>query len=350
MAFILLESGNVIEGEKFGFTGTNAGELVFNTSMSGYQEILTDPSYAGQIIMMTYPLIGNYGISSVDYQSEKIHAFGFVCSEEEIHPSNAMSESGISDWLKTQKIIGLSAVDTREITKHIREKGTMKAVISNDGTSLDEAKTILDKTVLRQDYMKEVGTKKIQKFCNGKTKIAIYDLGIKRNIIDCFLKRGCSVTLYPYGTSSKEILSENPDGIFLSNGPSDPEEAIEAVNTVKELLGKKPIFGICMGHQILALALGAKTYKLPFGHRGANHGVGEVGKNIGRITSQNHSFAVDPASVGADIEITLENLNDGTVEGIRSKKYNAFSVQFHPEGSPGPNDNEYLFDEFLGNL
>jgi carbamoyl-phosphate synthase small subunit len=321
---------------------------VFNTSMTGYQGILTDPSYMGQIINMTYPLIGNYGVSEVDDQSGGIGAFGFVTRDITFRPSNRMSVMTVSEWLGQQGVPGLYNVDTRAITKKIRTEGTIKCVISNEGISRERAKELIAETALRTDYMREAGVLTPQTYYGKGLRIAVLDFGIKRNILTGLTDRGCEVTLFPYGTTAAEILAAEPDGLFLSNGPGDPEACELGVQTTRELLGRLPIFGICMGHQVIALAAGGSTYKLKFGHRGANHGVIDLETGKSAITSQNHSFAVDANSVTVkDMVVTHLNLNDGTVEGMRHKTLPVFSVQYHPEGSPGPNDSQYLFDRFV---
>ena len=345
---IYLEGGSYFRGVGFGAETTKVGELVFNTCMSGYQAILTDPSYKGQIINMSYPLIGNYGISEDDSQSEKIHAFGLITRDITFHPSDKKSIMNINDWLEKEGVPGVFYVDTRSITKKIRNEGTIKCVISTEGISKEKAAEILQSSELRCDYMKEVGTKETLHIPGNGPKVAILDFGIKSNIVKSFTNRDCDVWIFPYGTSAKEILATRPDGLFLSNGPGDPEAAIEGINTAKELVGQLPIFGICMGHQVLGLAMGAETYKLKFGHRGGNHGVYDKETDKSAITSQNHSFAISPESIEkSDMIITHINLNDGTVEGMRHKTLPIFSVQFHPEGSPGPNDSDYLFDRFF---
>jgi carbamoyl-phosphate synthase small subunit len=347
---LLLEDGTMYRGMGFGSPATNVGELVFNTSMTGYQGILTDPSYSGQIINMTYPLIGNYGVSEVDYQSERIHAFGLVTRDISFRPSNRMCVKNIGDWLSEQGIPGVYYVDTRAITKKIRFDGTLKCLISNENIGREEALKLLAETELHTNYMRTAGVKERTTInaADSRFRVAVLDLGIKTNIIHSMTKRGCDVTLFPYGASAEDILALQPDGFFISNGPGDPEQATAAVETTKVLMTKLPTFGICMGHQVLALAAGGETYKLKFGHRGGNHGVldKETGKSA--ITSQNHSFAVQPESVEAGgMMVTHINLNDGTVEGMRHKSLPVFSVQYHPEGSPGPNDSEYLFDRFI---
>ena len=359
---IYLEDGTVLKGRGFGFKGTAVGELVFNTAMTGYQEILTDPSYKGQIINMTYPLIGNYGISEIDNESEKIHAFGLVVKDLCDTPSNSNSVMTIDKWLRDMEVPGVYGVDTRQITKKIRSKGTVKCVISTEGISISEAAGICDKAQLRGDWMKEVAVKEktvleplADQLLPGSEgepfDVAVIDFGVKGNILTCLRRRNCRLTVYPYGTPAANILASDPDGIFLTNGPGDPEEAVEAIEEVRNLirLSEIPMFGICMGHQILAIALGGKTYKLKYGHRGGNHGVFDKNTKRSYITSQDHGYAVQYESIILKgMEITHLNLNDGTVEGMEHRDLPIFSVQFHPEASPGPNDTGYLFDKFTG--
>ena len=359
---IYLEDGTVLKGRGFGFKGTAVGELVFNTAMTGYQEILTDPSYKGQIINMTYPLIGNYGISEIDNESEKIHAFGLVVKDLCDTPSNSNRVMTIDKWLRDMEVPGVYGVDTRQITKKIRSKGTVKCVISTEGISISEAAGICDKAQLRGDWMKEVAVKEktvleplADQLLPGSEgepfDVAVIDFGVKGNILTCLRRRNCRLTVYPYGTPAANILASDPDGIFLTNGPGDPEEAVEAIEEVRNLirLSEIPMFGICMGHQILAIALGGKTYKLKYGHRGGNHGVFDKNTKRSYITSQNHGYAVQYESIILKgMEITHLNLNDGTVEGMEHRDLPIFSVQFHPEASPGPNDTGYLFDKFTG--
>ena len=352
---LYLEDGSVYRGKGFGHAATNVGELVFNTSMAGYQGILTDPSYKGQIINMTYPLIGNYGVNEVENQSGRIHAFGFVTRDITFRPSNRMSVMSISEWLEQQGIPGIYNVDTRAITKKIRVEGTIKSVISNEGISKEEAKKLIEETSLRTDYMREVGVRENKVYpgvpdgVSGKgLKIAVLDFGIKRSIIKGLNRLGCEAVLFPYGATAEDILAIKPDGLLLSNGPGDPEACELGIKTARDLIGKLPIFGICMGHQVIALAMGGTTYKLKYGHRGANHGVKNIYSDRSVITSQNHSFAVEADSVtDKGMIITHYNLNDNTVEGMKHKELPIFSVQYHPEGSPGSNDSYGLFDRYV---
>ena len=357
---LYLEDGSVFRGKGFGCRGTAVGELVFNTSMTGYQEILTDPSYKGQIINMTYPIIGSYGVSGIDNESDSIHAFGLVIRDLCSQPSNSKSEKSIDVWLAEQGIPGVYGVDTRQLTKKIRKNGTIKCLISTEGISVSKAREMCESAELRGDWMKEVATPQktvytpedfgIEASGEEPLNVAVIDFGEKRSILKCLCGRNCRLTVYPYGTSAEEILEDKPDGIFLSNGPGDPAEATEAIEEVKKLirLADLPMFGICMGHQILAIALGGTTYKMKFGHRGGNHGVYDKNTKRSYITSQNHGYAVQYESIILKgMEITHLNLNDGTVEGMEHRDYPIFSVQFHPEASPGPGDNAYLFDKFV---
>lgn len=354
---IYLEDGTVFKGQGFGAPGTAVGELVFNTSMTGYQEILTDPSYKGQMINMTYPLIGNYGISEDDNESDSIHALGLIVKDLCETPSNSMCVKTLTQWLNENGVPGVYDVDTRKITKIIRKNGTVKCLISTEGVSISEAKELCNKTVLKNDWMKEASVKeKTVIKAPGNTektyRVAVMDFGVKANILNSLKKRGCELILYPYGTAAEEILADIPDGILLTNGPGDPEEATEAIEEVRKLIRSEiPIFGICMGHQILALAFGGKTYKLKYGHRGGNHGVYDKETKRSYITSQNHGYAVDHESIILKgLEVTHLNLNDGTVEGMEHRDLPIFSIQFHPEASPGPTDTAYLFDKFISLL
>lgn len=348
---IYLEDGTVYKGHGFGFKDTRVGELVFNTSMTGYQKILTDPSYKGQIITMTYPLVGNYGISNIDNESGGIHAFGLVIKDLCRQPSNSNSVKTLNQWLIEQETPGIWGVDTRKITKKIRTEGTIKCVISNEGISIEEARKICEAGQLRGDWMKMVSTgERLVLGEEGQYKVAVLDFGVKLSILKSLMERDCKLEMFPYGTPAEEIIASKPDGIFLTNGPGDPGEATEAVKETTALLrdADVPIFGICMGHQILALAAGGETYKLKYGHRGGNHGVYDKDTKRSYITSQNHGYAVKMESIILNgLEVTHLNLNDGTVEGMEHRDLPVFSVQFHPEASPGPNDSAYLFDKFI---
>lgn len=348
---LYLEDGTIYEGKGFGKVGTSLGELVFNTSMTGYQEILTDPSYAGQIITMTYPLIGNYGVSPEGNESTKIHGRGFVVKSISKSPSHYKSEKTIDNMLKEMGIVGVYGVDTRSITKKIRKEGALKCVISNEGLSVEEMKALLAEQSFKDDWMKKVGTQKSIHIKGNGPKIALMDFGVKENIIRNLKARDCDITVFPHDSSYEEIMKTNPDGIFLSNGPGDPKEATGAIETVKRLMKDIPIFGICLGHQLLALAVGGDTYKMKYGHRGGNHGVYDIEQDKAYITSQNHGYGVDRKSVEDNgMIITHINLNDDTVEGMRHRDLPVSSVQFHPEGSPGPKDSGYLFDRFINQL
>jgi carbamoyl-phosphate synthase small subunit len=355
---LVLENGTVFSGVSFGAEGETIGEVCFNTGMTGYQEILTDPSYCGQLITMTYPHIGNYGVNPEDVESNKVQAAGFIVREENVVPSNFRSTQSLGDYLKDQKVVGIQGIDTRMLTRIIRDEGAMNGIISSvdldensllkkvkaapSMTGMDLAKVVT--TPNSYDWRMEKGErrKEVTRF-----KIAAIDFGIKHNILRLLESHGCEVTVFPATATATEILKINPDGIFLSNGPGDPAAVTYGIETVKSLLGKKPIFGICLGHQILALALGAKTYKLKFGHRGCNHPVKNLKTGKVEITSQNHGFAVDPETIPKNVVITHNSLNDQTVEGLKCTDVPAFSVQYHPESSPGPHDSRYLFEEFI---
>ena len=350
---LLLQDGRFFYGEKFGSDGETIGEVCFNTGMTGYQEILTDPSYCQQIVTMTVPHIGNYGVNPDDYESDRIQVAGFVVKEATEIPSNWRSTQSIGDYLKDHNIVGIQKVDTRALTRHIRDNGAMNGIISTIDSNLESLKKKLSQApnMTGLDLAKEVTCKDSYLWStiqNGLYKVAAIDFGIKHNILRLLESHGCNVTVFPAHVTSKEILDFNPDGVFLSNGPGDPEAVTYGIETVKKLLGEKPIFGICLGHQILALALGGKTFKLKFGHRGCNHPVKNLESGKVEITSQNHGFAVDLDSLPSNIEQTHINLNDNTSEGIRCKGLSAFSVQYHPESSPGPHDSRYLFEQFIG--
>ena len=378
-AILALEDGRHFIGESFGATGEQSGEICFNTSMTGYQEILTDPSYRGQIVTMTYPHIGNYGVNSKDTESHTPHVRGFVIEELCEVPSNWRSEASLDSYLKDNNIIGIQGVDTRALTKYIREKGAMKAFLGTGEIDPSEAveKAASSNSMLGADFVREVTTEESYHWdsdgkesrqwvlANPTTKpdevdgkdhylslpeikynIVAYDFGVKRNILRCLRREGFDVTVVNARTKASDVLSMNPDGIFLSNGPGDPEALGDIHKEINLLLGKVPVFGICLGHQVLAHALGGKTYKLKFGHRGANQPVKDLRTGAVAITSQNHGFAVDSDSLPSNTEVTHINLNDDTVEGLRSTDHPTFCVQYHPEASPGPNDANYFFSEF----
>lgn len=353
-AKIVFEDGRIFEGYSFGANGERTGEVVFNTSMTGYQEVLTDPSYKGQIITMTYPLIGNYGVNKEDCESKNIFVEGFLIKELSKIASNWRSEMKLDDYLKENNIMGIEGVDTRAVTKHIRLQGAMKAVISteemDDNKLLEMAKA--SEGLIGRDLVKEVTCEEAYVWGKEKSEnsltVVVLDCGVKYNMLNILSESGCNVKVLPASTSASEIINMKPHGILLSNGPGDPAAVPYVVNTVKELLGKIPIFGICLGHQMLGQALGGKTFKLKFGHHGGNQPVKDLGDSKIAITVQNHGFCVDIDTLDKnDVEITHMNLNDNTLEGIRHKKMPAFSVQFHPESSPGPHDAMYLFDEFI---
>lgn len=350
-AKIVLEDGAVFEGFSFGALGTRLGEVVFNTSITGYQEILTDPSYKGQIVTMTYPLIGNYGVNSQDVESSKPFVEGFIVRESSIVRSNWRSNKDLGTYLKNNGIVAVEGVDTRALTRHIRLQGAMKAAISTENLT---SKMLIEKVrvfdgLIGKDLVKTVTTR--DPFVwnkEGKFKVAVLDCGVKFNILRELAAHDCKVFVFPARTSAEEIISMKPDGLLISNGPGDPVGAPYIVKTIQKLIGKLPMFGICFGQQFLGLALGGKTYKLKFGHHGANQPVKDLRTRKVYITVQNHGFCVDINSLNKkDIEITHINLNDNTLEGLRHKKLPIFSVQFHPEASAGPHEAKYLFKEFI---
>jgi carbamoyl-phosphate synthase small subunit len=348
---IALEDGTIFEGNSFGVLGEKTGEVVFNTSMTGYQEILTDPSYKGQMVTMTYPLIGNYGVNEEDIESSQPQVEGFIVKECSRIKSNWRAGQSLEDYLKENDIIGVEGIDTRALTKHIRIAGAMKAVIS---TQDSDSKSLVEKAkaspgLVGRDLVKEVTSKESYDWNNdGKYRVVVIDCGVKYNILRELAKNGCQVRVVTARTTADEIMKLKPDGLLISNGPGDPAGVPYVVETVKQLLGKLPIFGICLGQQILGLAFGGQTYKLKFGHHGGNHPVKDLKTGKVAITVQNHGFCVDIESLSQEeLEITHINLNDQTLEGMRHKKLPIFSVQFHPEASPGPQDAGYLFNQFV---
>ena len=345
---LILEDGSVYRGTAFGSDNFQIGELVFNTSMTGYQEILTDNSYCGQIVMMTYPLIGNYGINRDDNESMIPCVFGFVVKDYCEYPSNFRCSETLDDFLKRENIPGIYDIDTREITMKIRNVGTMKAVMANVDADVDVVVAGLKAADFLHDQVARVSTNKVFPIPNRGKKVVLMDFGAKLGIVRELSKRGCDLVIVPYDTPASTILSYRPDGVMLSNGPGDPTDVKVAIETIKELIPQTVVFGICLGHQLISLACGAKTYKLKFGHRGANHPVVNLSTGKVDITSQNHGFAVDIDSLkDTRLEMTHQALNDKSCEGVRHKDYPCFAVQYHPEASAGPEDSRYLFDQFI---
>lgn len=356
-AILLLADGTIFHGKSIGISGKTFGEVCFNTGMTGYQEIFTDPSYFGQIMVATNPHIGNYGVNSEEVESEKIMISGLVCKNFSFNHSRPDSESNLYDYFEKQNLICISDVDTRALVSYIRDHGAQNAVICTDGTPVSELKELLSKVpdMKGLELASKVSTTKPYLFGDEKAKykISALDLGIKRNILRNLAKRDCYIKVFPYNASFEDLKSFNPDGYFLSNGPGDPEPLSGAIEVAKEILtSDKPLFGICLGHQIIGLANGVSTYKMFNGHRGINHPVMNVLTGKGEITSQNHGFAVNREELEKhpDLEITHFHINDNTVAGMRMKSKNVFSVQYHPEASPGPHDSSYLFDEFITNI
>ncbi len=342
--YLILENGARFEGELLG-EAEGLGEVVFNTGMTGYQECFTDPSYEGQILTLTYPLIGNYGANDDFMQNRKPAAAGYVVDQLCFQPSNWECKEPISDFIERYHVPCLYHVDTRAVTRTLRSQGVMKGVIVSAEKSEDEIRTLLA-APLHHDQVERVTTEAPYTYGNGKYKVSLLDCGLKKNILVSLAKNDCTVHVFPSHTSAETLLADNPDGIFLSPGPGDPKDLGYVVETVKQLLGKRPIFGICMGLQVLSLALGATTFKLPFGHRGANHPVKDLATGRVYITSQNHGYAVSDDNLPECMEVTHRSVNDGTIEGFRHKTLPIRAVQYHPEAAPGPTDNFYLFTEF----
>ncbi len=351
-AVLLLSDGTMFKGYSLGAKGETIGEVCFNTGMTGYQEILTDPSYCQQIVTMTSPHIGNYGVNKFDVESKNIQVAGFVVKESAKTPSNWRADISISDYLYKQNIVGIEGIDTRALTCLLRDKGAMNGIISTQNSSVEVLKKKLNSTpsMIGLDLARKVTCKEKYIWSNhssSKLNVAAIDYGIKHNILRIMEENGCNITVFPANTTSSELKKFCPDGIFLSNGPGDPSAIKYGIKTVREMLGVAPIFGICLGHQILAIALGARTYKLKFGHRGINHPVKNLETGNVEITSQNHGFSVDLDSLPDNTISTHINLNDNTSAGIKCDELAAFSVQFHPESSPGPHDSRYLFKHFI---
>jgi len=368
-AKLALEDGTVYTGVSIGVSGEVNGEVCFNTSMTGYQEILTDPSYRGQIVTMTYPQIGNYGVNEDDLESSRPHLAGFIVREHSRINSNFRAETSLGDFLKEWGVVAIESIDTRALVRRIRSTGAMRGVISTE--DLDDASLVAKAKaspgLVGRDLVREVlpempcdWQESVSEWTHlngesgkGNTKgphVVALDFGMKWNIPRHLYDRGCQVTVLPGTATAEEVLAQQPDGVFLSNGPGDPEPLDYAIGTIRELLGKQPIFGICLGHQLLSLACGAKTFKMKFGHRGANQPVQRLEDGTVEITSQNHGFAVDEDSLPSHLEVTHRSLNDKSIEGVRHRQHQAFSVQYHPEASAGPHDSHYLFGEFLGML
>ncbi len=375
-AWLALEDGTVYEGESFGATGEKVGEVVFNTSMIGYQEVLTDPSYKGQIVTMTYPLIGNYGVNPGDYESLHPHVEGFVVREYQRNPSNWRSTDRLDRFLADHGVVGISGIDTRALTRRLRGHGVMRGVIGT-GDSGHEARVARAKAapgLVGRDLVREVTTDRPYRWERdgrvyadpprdepeeiwhsfeepGTYRVVVMDYGVKHNILRNLARRGCRVLVLPANHTAEQVLRLNPDGIMLSNGPGDPGAVQYAIDELKILIGRKPIFGICIGHQLLGMALGGNRFKLKFGHRGANQPVRQCESGRVEITAQNHGFAIEADTLDeSEVELTHINLNDRTLEGLRHRRYPVFSVQYHPEASPGPHDADYLFDRFIASM
>ena len=355
-ATLALEDGLVLEGRSFGATGETTGEVVFNTALCGYQEVLTDPSYAGQIVTMTYPHIGNYGVNRDDVESARPQVAGFVVREASTRASSWRASGELHRYLEEAGVVGISEIDTRALTRHLRTHGAKRGVVSTKSSDRDElvAKARASRSMVGLDLAREVTCREAYRFGapppgeSAPYRVVAYDFGMKQNILRMLAAAGCDVTVVPASTSARDALEHRPDGVFLSNGPGDPEPLTYAVEAARELMHRVPVFGICLGHQILGLACGGRTFKLKFGHRGANHPVKDLRSGRIEITSQNHGFSVDPSLFERpEIILSHVNLNDGTVEGFRHRDLPVVSVQYHPEASPGPHDSHYLFGDFV---
>ena len=354
-AWLVLEDGSIYPGMAFGAEAEAHGEVVFNTSMTGYQEVLTDPSYAGQLVTLTYPLVGNYGISEDCFESKRIQTAGLIVREHCELPSHSLSKRTLHEFLASQGVPGLSGVDTRAITRRLRDRGVMMGIITQDPPESALARLAVMPRYDDLDFVSTVTTEQSYSWdtpseaCGERSKyrVIVADWGLKYNILRLLRKRGCEVIAVPAATPAKDLLALNPSGILLSPGPGDPQLLDYLVNNVRDLLGRVPIMGICLGHQIAALALGAQAYKLKFGHRGGNHPVKDLSTGRVYITAQNHGYAISAESLPNGLEVTHLNLNDDTIEGLRHKDIPLFTIQYHSEAAPGPQDNEYLFDRFL---
>ncbi len=372
-ALLVLEDGRSFEGRSFGASGETTGEVVFATGMTGYQEVLTDPSYAGQIVTMTAPHIGNTGVNLLDGEAEQPQVAGFLVRAYSEDYSSWRARTGLSQYLREHQIVALTDIDTRALTRHIRQAGAMRAAISTERVDVEALAALARSAapMVGLDLASGVGTRTvyswtegtplewepatgtaepggtIRETSGGSHHVVAYDFGLKRNILRKLVDHGCHVTVVPSDTPAEEVLALKPDGVFLSNGPGDPAVLRYAVANIRRLLGKAPLFGICLGHQLMGLAVGGQTFKLPYGHHGCNHPVKDLRDGHVQITSQNHGFAVDAETLPPDVVVTHRNLNDGTVEGLRHARYPAFSVQYHPEAAPGPHDADPLFTEFV---
>jgi carbamoyl-phosphate synthase small subunit len=354
---LVLEDGTAYPAEAIGRPGTSFGELVFNTAMSGYQEVLTDPSYSGQIVVMTAAHVGNYGIRAEEAESDRVHVAGFIARDFPVRWSGTGGEQSLADYLDQSGVTGLHGLDTRALVRRIRSEGAMRAAVSTEIMDAQELhrRVLASPAMIGSDLALAVSPKQMRVAPGGrgrkKYRVAAVDYGMKRNIVRLLQAGSCRVTIFPATASDEEILESRPDGIFLSNGPGDPAALPGPIRTIERLVPtEKPIFGICLGHQLLGLALGAKTFKLKFGHRGANHPVQDLASGHVAITAQNHGFAVDPATLPAEIEATHRNLNDGTLEGFRHRRLPILAAQFHPEAAPGPHDANVLFERFLASM
>lgn len=349
-AVLVLEDGKVYHGAGFGAQGTVFGEVVFNTGMTGYQEVLTDPSYTGQIVTMTYPLIGNYGVNDQDEESAGAKVRGFVVREACAQPNNWRNQGSLSNYLAKHNILGISGIDTRSVTRRIRSKGTLKGAISTDKKYVSQPQMLLPKVTTQvvsgPQLVQSVTTTQAYHLPGNGPRVVVVDFGIKQNILRMLQNSHWDITVVPSDTSAAEIISYGAQGLFLSNGPGDPQDVPKAVDAVRSLAGNIPIAGICLGHQIIGLAMGCESYKLKFGHRGANHPVKDLARDKTFITAQNHGYAIAAESLPDNVEMTHQNINDGTVEGLRVKDKPIFSVQYHPEAAPGPEDSRYLFEHF----